>query len=165
MIKLNIGCANVRMEGYVGIDKRKTANTDIVMDALEVINHYPLNGIDEIYSGHMLEHLYKKDGAQFITDCYDLLKMGGTLRLELPLIDYLINDCWTDKAKPFQFINILYGMQQYPEDCHRYGYTRESIEELLNDKGFIITKEERGRTGKPNSKNGIMLWCKKVENA
>lgn len=161
-MKLNVGCANVKMEGYIGIDSRKTNATDRVLDALELVNHFPHGKVNEIYCGHMIEHLDKAGGIQLIKDFYTLLKPGGLLRLDLPLVDYLINNCWKGRDPEVQFINILYGIQRYPEDHHRYGYTRMTIEQLLNEHGFKIIDEKMGRLQKPHSKNGIMLWCRKI---
>ena len=55
MTKLNVGCANKRMEGYVGVDIRKSKAADVVAPAWEM--PYEDGEIEEIYTSHMMEHL------------------------------------------------------------------------------------------------------------
>jgi len=57
MKKLNIGCGNKKLKGWINLDFSKEVNLDIVHD----LNKYPYpfkdNEIDEIYVDNVLECL------------------------------------------------------------------------------------------------------------
>jgi predicted SAM-dependent methyltransferase len=42
------------------------------------------NSVSNIYSSHLLEHLYLYEARKLLDDCYRFLKPGGILRLALP---------------------------------------------------------------------------------
>lgn len=106
MIKrLNVGCGNIPLEGYVNFDKcyypgtdnplvnkklAATWNTDhpdspwMYGDAVNVGNMFPAETFDEIIIVHTLEHLSMNDGNQVIAKCANLLKPGGFLEVEVP---------------------------------------------------------------------------------
>jgi len=81
-IKLNIACGQIKMEGFVGIDKTKTDTTDIVHD-LE-IRPWPLedNSIDEIYCSHYVEHVH--DLISFVDEMYRIMKKGSKATIIAP---------------------------------------------------------------------------------
>ena len=85
-MKLHIGCGSIRLAGYINIDAKKTPAVDRVMNATS-LGEFANNSVDEIYSCHMLEHLDKKNGRNFLKECRRVLKVGGTIRLEVPDIE------------------------------------------------------------------------------
>ena len=46
---------------------------------------------DNIFSSHFLEHLSRSDGCQLLTECYRVLKPGGTLRVGVPDLEYALS--------------------------------------------------------------------------
>lgn len=72
-VKLNIACGQIKMDGFVGIDKVKTDATDIVWD----LETYPWsfvsdNCVDELTCSHYIEHV--KDLVSFIDEIYRVMK-------------------------------------------------------------------------------------------
>ena len=57
MIKLNLGCGNKKIMGYINIDNNVYCDPDKICDL--DITPYPFknNYADEIYAHHVLEHL------------------------------------------------------------------------------------------------------------
>lgn len=156
-MKLHIGCGSKRLEGYVNIDIRSTPAADIVMDA--TVLPYADNTVEEIFCCHMIEHLTKEEGEQFLKECYRVLRSNGVLRLELPVIDLVIENAWKAGAAEQLVINMLYGLQRYTGDYHKYGYTRNTLRILLEQTGFCLNAWCVGRTGHPGNKTGAKVEC------
>ena len=113
LIKLNLGCGENVVDGWVNTDysigarigkipviKRVVKNLgvfsvdwndQILISDLTKPFPWQDNEIDIIYSSHALEHLDKSDGRAFIGECYRVLKPGGIVRIVVPNLDD-IND-------------------------------------------------------------------------
>ena len=105
-----------------------------------------------IYSSHFFEHLEFRHGLKLMTDCYRVLKPGGTFRLVLP--DYreifraylqgnaeyysLIDDRWLgsmrhqNTATVVDYVN--YAVYQHGE--HKIIYDEDKLILLLQDLGY-----------------------------
>ena len=79
-MKLNIGCNRHKLGGYVDADIVPFPEAEIVLDAA----HIPFQNsqIEEIYAGHLLEHL--KDPLGFFLECHRILKDDGLLVVVVP---------------------------------------------------------------------------------
>ena len=149
MIKLNFGCGDVGMKGYVNIDVRSTVATDVVMPAWESGSFLP-GTIDEIHSRHMLEHLLLRDATRALQNWFFLLRPGGTLCVVVPDLVFhakqLLGDAHslsTDLKQNFDHAMAgFYGWHSPRrgggvEDAHRWGYTESSLIQLLRETGFV----------------------------
>jgi len=81
MKKLNLGCGDIRKEGYINIDIIETKATDVVADVSKKIP-LPDNSVDEIYSRMFLEHT--KDFDKAIEEIYRVSKNGAQLVIIVP---------------------------------------------------------------------------------
>ena len=86
-MKLNLGCGNLKIDGFIGVDFRKTNITDMIMDLSRPLN-FESNSIDEIYCCHVIEHLTKNRAIDLVKEINRILKPNAILHLHLPLIDY-----------------------------------------------------------------------------
>lgn len=80
---LNLGCGSTYHKGWV--------NIDFVSNSKDVITHNLLLGIPEndesfevVYHSHVLEHFPKTKAADFIKECYRVLKPNGIIRVAIP---------------------------------------------------------------------------------
>ena len=154
MTKLHIGCGSTKLKDYVNIDIKKTRATDRVLSCLDLPSYYDPNSIDEIYSCHMIEHMTKRDGENFLSICSQLLTTGGVLRLEFPGVDRILSYGSKMPVPEQELINNLYGMQRDSYDHHQYGYTKKTMTALLERNSFFNLEWSEGRTGYGNSWNG-----------
>jgi len=149
MTRLNFGCGNVAIEGYINIDCRPTNHTDLVMLAWES-GSFPPGTIDEVYSRHMLEHLLLKDALRALQNWFFLLKPGGFLHVIVPDMTFhanqLLGNARNLSSDPKQnFEHAMAGFYGWHdpkrggsvEDAHRWGYTEASLTQHLHETGFI----------------------------
>jgi len=98
MKKVVLGCGREPKLGWINTDqkgftkqktlswfeeKRKEGYTIIFLDVTE---KFPFEdeSIDYIFSEHMIEHVYEKDGLHCLQECLRVLKPGGVVRTVAP---------------------------------------------------------------------------------
>jgi predicted SAM-dependent methyltransferase len=140
MTKLNLGCGDRKLHGFVNVDARSDTNPDVVCD-VTLINE-KFKNVDLIYACHVLEHFpskpfeyQKRTWQQVLDNWYSTLKEGGVLRLSVPDIKaaceyYLLtNDFESVQA-------FFYGGQKYDFDFHYHGWSEETLTKALLETGF-----------------------------
>jgi predicted SAM-dependent methyltransferase len=107
-MRLNIGCGNVPLRGYINVDKYYYPESTVPLtDKSEVARWYrdytisdineskwiygdavhldfPDDTFDEVLMIHVLEHLSMEDGNLAIKEAHRVCKPGGTVDIELP---------------------------------------------------------------------------------
>ena len=78
MIKINVGCGPFRAEGWINTDlvETDTIKPDVIDSDLSSFDD---EYADQIYLGHILEHIVWEEVPQFIDEVYRVLKPGGVL--------------------------------------------------------------------------------------
>lgn len=71
-IRINLACGQVKIEGFVGIDKTKTDATDIISDLETVPWPIPDNCVDELLCSHFIEHV--RDLIPFMDEIHRIMK-------------------------------------------------------------------------------------------
>ena len=93
--KLNLGCGDNLLEGWLNSDILDMGKDKIFVDARET---FPFRNetFRFVYSEHLLEHLNYADGSNFLKECCRVLQMDGVLRISTPdlgfLVDVYVND-------------------------------------------------------------------------
>jgi SAM-dependent methyltransferase len=86
MIKLNLGCGQNPLPGYVNVDKFDSCNPDVVCD-LEA-PHWPFetSSVDEIVLRHVLEHLGATVDTFFtvMQEMYRVCAPGAKIHITVP---------------------------------------------------------------------------------
>jgi SAM-dependent methyltransferase len=82
IMKLNLGCGNHRIDGFIGVDKLKTSAADIIHD----LNIFPYpfrdNSVEAVVLFHILEHL--SDTIGVINEIWRICKNEATVRIIVP---------------------------------------------------------------------------------
>ena len=141
-IKLNIGCGDKRIPGYIGIDVVDRGQ-EIVSD----IRHIPLpdNHADEILSVHVVEHFYRWEVSDLLKEWIRILKPGGLMVVECPNLLRVMRTAFETGIMVDQmFFWPLYGNQNLkdPLMCHKYGYIPESLIDLMKSVGLVNVRQE-----------------------
>lgn len=147
MLKLNIGCGNQRLEGYINIDKYPTDAADIICPSCELKNAD--NSVDEIFSSHMIEHLTGCDLHLTMLEWFRVLKSGGKLIVRCPNFELYVKE-YLDGDEEYKtgwgLINI-FGWQDRGEGMlHRTGFTVARLAKSVEHYGFTIQRCETTRT-------------------
>lgn len=80
--KINIGCGEKYLSGYINCDVCKNIKTDMSFDLTQLPWPFPDNYADEIIMIDVLEHL--RDSKQYIIELHRILKPNGILRIDVP---------------------------------------------------------------------------------
>lgn len=142
-IYLEVGCGFSPKQEYLHCDIRPLYGVEVVCEAWNI--PFPKNTIHMIYSRHMLEHLSQDEAVRALKHWFNILSDGGKLDLNVPDLDKTIEQLKLPGKSPYNDVEIsnhlhamysLFGWQDYPFDFHKWGYTLESLSELLHYVGF-----------------------------
>lgn len=141
--KLNLGCGNEHLEGYVNIDIQEPC--DVNMDIHDL--KYNDNSIEEIFSSHNLEHFPDSDVPLILREIYRVLEPNGKLRLIVPDLEYCVKE-WLDTPELDEnkwnfYLKRIFGAQTNEGEYHKTGFTEQRIFNLLYGNGFSDIKIER----------------------
>lgn len=103
--------------------------------------------VDYIYSSHLLEHLYRDDGAKLLREAYRVLKKDGLIRICIPDLEYAVSLYQKgNKAKALDFFFATSKSEYF--SSHKYLYDFELLKSILDDVGFIDVKRCYYKQGK-----------------
>ncbi len=81
-VKLDIGCGNLKKEGYTGVDILKLPGVDIACDIQKGLPMVVSNSVDEIHCSMILEHI--NDLTTVMREFHRVLKPSGELIIIVP---------------------------------------------------------------------------------
>jgi SAM-dependent methyltransferase len=85
-VKLNLGCGQNRLDGYVNADRETIVEPDVVMDLEKFPWPFEDNSVDEVAANHVLEHV----GARaevfigIMQELYRVCRGGALIRIAVP---------------------------------------------------------------------------------
>lgn len=152
-LKLNLGCGDKILEGYINVDISfaRLGNRPNVICDLRNLSVFKSDAIDEILSVHVIEHFWRWEVDDILREWIRVLKPGGILILECP---NLISACQDFLSNPSAAVGtgvegqksmwVFYGDPKWrdPLMVHRWGYTPESLGLLLMQLGLINVRQE-----------------------
>jgi len=134
MNKLHLGCFNKKIHGYINVDIRPDVNPDVVDDIFK-LEKFDNNSCDVIYACHVLEHLDKKQSKQALQKWYDVLSVGGIVRIAVPDIEKACAHYLYYRDLKFLY-STFWGSQRHEFDYHKHGWTFDTLKEDLENVGF-----------------------------
>lgn len=83
MFKIDLGCGNRKQRDCIGLDLRKTADTDVVC---EIFNFLPIakESVDVVECNQFLEHFTLADIYSLLEKIWKILKPDGQLIVAVP---------------------------------------------------------------------------------
>lgn len=156
--KINIGCGNNKIEGYINIDAHAENCPDLVLDIREGLP-YPDNAVQEILFFHTIEHIEEKFHRAILSDFFRVLVPHGLILISYPEFVTCANNYISNYQGMRNFWkDTIYGLQRYPGDYHISLMNSDVLAELLQEVGFIDVKYAEESREEPY--NTIMLGHK-----
>lgn len=149
-IRLNLGCGNKRLNGYLNCDLESNY-TDHPPDVACDVRQLPFEDdfADEILAVHILEHFYVWEVQDLLKEWIRVLKPGGLMVIEVPCLDKIINHYIEFDGKPPVNLSLwgLYGDPSYKDEtmCHHWCWSESALESLLKSVGLkdVTSKEPK----------------------
>ena len=144
LLKLNIGCGDRKMYGFINVDAREDVNPDYVADVTRIHEHF--NNVDLLYACHVLEHFPLKASTfqpvtwkQVLKNWHATLKTGGILRVAVPDIEAVCK-YYVDTGDLDILYAFFYGGQKYDFDFHYHCWSFDTLKRDLEEVGFKNVK-------------------------
>ncbi len=152
-IRLNLGCGDKILEGYVNVDvapARAGKRPDVICD-IHDLSVFPSNYADEIMAVHVVEHFWRWEIVGILKEWLRVLKPGGKMILECPNLisaaqEFLKNpDAFASGGPESQrSMWVFYGDPRWkdPLMVHRWGYTPRSLAHIMSQAGLSELAQE-----------------------
>jgi predicted SAM-dependent methyltransferase len=172
---LNVGCGHLHrrhLHRYFHGPEWREIRLDIdpavrpdVISSIADMGAVMSASVDAIWSSHNLEHIHRHEVPTALREFLRVLKPTGLLLLTLPDLqqvaevvaaDQLEEQAYLSPSGPVTPLDMIYGhtpslAQGYSYMAHKTGFTRRSLQKLLDDSGFVEAFVRRG--------NSFDLWA------
>ena len=138
---LNLGCGQTYHKDWINIDFVSHSED---VKAYNLLNGIPIadNNVDVVYHSHVLEHFSKTDGAQFIKDCFRVLKPKGIIRIAIPDLEMIARE---------YLKNLELAVSGNVEGAQNYEWIKlEMFDQMVRNKSGGAMKEYIQRPNIPN---------------
>jgi predicted SAM-dependent methyltransferase len=147
-LRVNVGAGHITRDDYLNVDSRELPGIDIVADVRQL--PFQPEQLKELYSAHLLEHFPVEELRRVILPRWvSLLKDGGKLVSVVPDVETMVSERAARRMPFDDFVEVMYGGQEYAGDFHFSGFSKETLTRLLEDVGLEDVKvvEEGRRNG------------------
>jgi ubiquinone/menaquinone biosynthesis C-methylase UbiE len=153
MIKLNLGCGDKLLTGYLNVDiahERAGAQPDVICDVRN-LGKFEDNFADEILAVHVVEHFWRWEVESVLREWVRVLKPGGKMILECPNIKTACEEFLKDPdiaglpgPESQRTMWVFYGDPRWadPLMVHRWGYTPSSLARVMHQAGLVELRQE-----------------------
>lgn len=130
-MKLNLGCGDIRLPGFVNVDFRKTLATDVVCDIRELDKYFESADVIECY--HTIEHLPHYNIVDVLKGWRKVLK--GRMVIECPDFEKGCEKYLASKNRK-ELIPWFFGKQNHDGNYHYSGWDFHTLKDVLEQAGF-----------------------------
>jgi hypothetical protein len=151
--RLNLGCGDKILEGYVNVDvapSRAGRKPDVLCD-LRRLEPFADDSAEEVLAVHVVEHFWRWEVLDVLKEWVRVLRPGGRMVLECP---NLLTACEELLRNPEAAAGtgqeaqrtmwVFYGDPRWqdPLMTHRWNYTPQSLAALMRDAGLVNVRQE-----------------------
>jgi predicted SAM-dependent methyltransferase len=140
-IKLNIGCGDNKIKGFINIDGFAGIKPDVVHDITQSPLPFKKETVDEIVFFHCIEHIQESLHDRVLGEFFRILKKGGKFIISYPEFLKCVErykDNFKGERKFFKAT--IYGRQSHPGDFHVSLMDTQFFRQILKKIGFKIVK-------------------------
>lgn len=81
-MKINLGCGNDYMDGYINVDRNNSVKCDLVLDFEKGKFPWKKESVEKIVAKMVVEHIWEID--KFMNECWRVLEIGGYMYITTP---------------------------------------------------------------------------------
>jgi SAM-dependent methyltransferase len=152
-VKLNLGCGDKILPGYVNVDVAPTRagrKPDVICD-LRRLEPFQDESADEVLAVHVVEHFWRWEVVDVLREWARVLKPGARMILECPNLQSACEQFLRDAdagAGPGpegqRTMWVFYGDPRWqdPLMVHRWGYTPHSLAQVMAQAGLVEIRQE-----------------------
>ena len=133
---INAGCGGVYHKDWINLDFAPASSDVIACNILKGLP-FPNASADAIYHSHVLEHLPRQEGTEFVRECARVLKPGGIIRIVIPDLEQLarnylttLADCEREPRSAYHAELHCWSTIQLIDQCARESSGGEMVEFL-----------------------------------
>lgn len=150
--RINIGCGRWPLLYWTNLDSDPSVRADIYTEVPPI--PYPDDSIDEVFAGHVLEHMEPDAGREFLRECYRCLRPGGRLGVVVPdmeevmrrylrlnpehdrVSDIVYDNRWWD-IHDMDTVCALFMYSTVQESHHKWMYSPATLRNRMLEAGFV----------------------------
>lgn len=152
-LRLHLGCGKRRLPGFINVDLNISSATDYVSDISKL--PCPSGSVERIETYHVIEHIPVTAVEAVLTEWRRVLQPGGVLVIECPDFAAVVDELLAGNSERMFSI---FGRQRFRGDAHHWGYTEDTLADLLRRVGFGAVA-----TGTPSDYHTESEPCIRVE--
>ncbi len=134
-LRINVGCGELPLEGYINVDARPGGGIDVVAD-VRALPFVP-GSVRELASAHVVEHFREYElRSRVLPHWRTLLRPDGCVRIVCPDWEAMLARLASGAMTLADFKRITFGAQEYDGDDHFAMYTPATLSAVLVDSGF-----------------------------
>ncbi len=138
-MKVNLGSGQAYLPGWVNVDESPDVQADIHLDAHEFVRQYGPQ-IEEVYLGHVLEHLMPGDALTLLQLLNERLPAGSVVSAVTPDLAAIWDAYRAGEIDSYRLnASFLYSYEQ--PSHHLWSYDRASLLDLFARAGFADADE------------------------
>jgi hypothetical protein len=135
-LRLNLGCGENPLAGYINVDRRAVPGVNIIADVRNL--GIAAGTVHEIASSHLIEHFRSHHFAKVVLPYWkSLLRPGALLRIVCPNWEAMLAHLAEGRMSLADFHTVTFGGQDYDGDDHFAMYTPASLSRILAAAGFL----------------------------
>jgi len=132
--KLELGCGELKKDGYYGVDKINTEETDQVVNLDQEKWCLPENHFTDVRAKDLFEHL--DNPVQFMENLYDIMAEDGTAWIQAP---HRSSQNWTDPTH--KRLTGYRTIGYYFTEAGKYSYYSDAEFEVVQNK-IVLPKRK-----------------------
>jgi hypothetical protein len=148
-IKLHLGCGTKKLSGWVNIDSVASCSPDMIHDLNKPLP-YSDGSVEEVLAEDLLEHFDKYLRFYVFYDWCRVLKIGGTITLQVPNFKKILFKYF--KFGYDNFVDFIFGENLWESKFyighygnHKWGYSEETLKKFVKCFGIEpIEVEKKG---------------------